>query len=150
MNIKITRTNSFNPDFRALVSLLDKDLSERDGDEHSFFAQYNKLDNIEQVVVAYLDNIPVGCGAIKTYTADTAEIKRMFVDQEFRRKGIASMLLSELESWAKELGYRKCILETGERQPEAINLYEKIRYQRIPNYGQYSGIESSVCMIKHL
>jgi putative acetyltransferase len=59
-------------------------------------------------------------------------------------------VLSELESWAAELGYPKCVLETGKRQPEAIALYEKQGYQRIPNYGQYIGVENSVCFEKVL
>lgn len=150
MSIIITRTDSSSPDFQNLVSLLDKDLSERDGDEHPFFAQYNKLDDIQHVVVAYFDHIPAGCGALKRYTAETAEIKRMFVDHGFRRKGIANMILSELEKWSEELGYSECILETSTRLPEAICLYERCYYRRIPNYGQYRGVESSVCMIKHL
>ena len=150
MNIKVIRTNSDDADFRALVSLLDKDLSERDGDEHPFFAQYNKLDKIFHVVVAYHDQAPAGCGAIKEYSTGTAEIKRMFVHPAFRRKGIASKILSELELWAKELKFKVCILETGIRQPEAINLYENLHYKYIPNYGQYAGVENSVCMEKQL
>lgn len=150
MSVKLIRTDSDNPDFRALVALLDKDLSERDGDEHSFFAQYNKLDKIFHVVVAYQDEIPAGCGAIKEYTEGKAEIKRMFVHPDFRRQGIASIILSELELWANELKYSVCILETGIRQPEAIALYQTLQYESIPNYGQYDGVASSVCMQKHL
>lgn len=150
MNIQLIRTDSDDPAFLSLVTLLDQDLSERDGDEHPFFAQYNKLDKIFHVVVAYHDQAPAGCGAIKEYASGTAEIKRMFVHPDFRRKGIASEILSELELWAKELKFKVCILETGIRQPEAINLYENLHYKYIPNYGQYAGVESSVCMEKHL
>ena len=150
MSIKLIRTDSDDPAFRTLVTLLDQDLSERDGDEHSFFAQYNKLDKIFHVVVAYHDQTPAGCGTIKQYGTNIAEIKRMFVHPDFRRKGIARIILSELEVWAKELKYSVCILETGIRQPEAINLYQKLGYTYIPNYGQYEGVESSVCMEKQL
>ena len=76
------------------------------------------------------------------------EVKRMFVPQEQRGKGIASRILKELESWAAELGYKKCILETGEKQPEAIALYKKNNYVVIKNYGQYVDVESSVCFEK--
>ena len=78
------------------------------------------------------------------------EIKRMYTSPESRGKGIASSVLSELEGWASELSYEKCILETGKKQPEAIGLYEKNGYKTIPNYGQYAGIENSLCFEKHL
>jgi GNAT superfamily N-acetyltransferase len=76
------------------------------------------------------------------------EVKRMYTAEEARSKGIASMILAELEKWAAELNYAKCILETGLRQPEAIALYIKNGYKTIPNYGQYAGIENSVCFMK--
>jgi len=67
-----------------------------------------------------------------------------------RGKGIASQVLAELERWAAELSYEKCLLETGKRQPEAIALYKKRGYRLIPNYGQYAGVENSVCFEKIL
>ncbi|ARS35327.1 GNAT family N-acetyltransferase [Pontibacter actiniarum] len=146
----LSRTDSDNPDFHALVALLDQDLREKDGDEHAFFAQFNKLDKIHHVVVAYKDGAAVGCGAIKAYTTDTAEVKRMFVREQHRGRGIARQALAELEKWALELGYTSCILETGVKQQEAIALYKTCGYTRIPNYGQYAGVESSVCMQKAL
>jgi putative acetyltransferase len=146
--LKIVRTNSTDKDFIALVKSLDADLQIRDGEDHPFFAQYNKLDNIKYAVVAYLDENPVGCGAIKEYDEHTMEIKRMFVIPELRGKGIATKVLIELENWVRELNYSKCILETGKRQPEAIRLYEKNIYKIIPNFGQYKNVESSVCFEK--
>lgn len=146
----IIRTDSSNPDFRALVELLDQDLRVRDGEEHSFYATYNTLDRIGHVVVAYLDTRAVGCGAIKPYEGQIIEIKRMFVLPEFRGRGLASAVLAELERWAAELGFAEAILETGKKQPEAIRLYEKSGYWLIPNYGQYQGVENSVCMTKRI
>ena len=148
--IKLIRTNSDNSDFRALVVLLDQYLSYTDGEEHSFYAQYNKLDKIREVVVAYSNDIPVGCGAIKEYTADIVEVKRMFVHPDYRKQGIAKLILTELEHWAKESCFSACILETGKRQHEAINLYQQSNYQIIPNYGQYAEVDNSVCMRKQL
>ncbi|MCX2741609.1 GNAT family N-acetyltransferase [Pontibacter anaerobius] len=148
--IQLIRTDSDNLDFRSLVALLDQDLRQRDGEEHAFFAQYNKLDKTHHVVVAYKEGLPVACGAIKYYTTCVAEVKRMFVQEHHRGQGIAGKVLLELEQWAKELGYTYCILETGRKQPEAIRLYEKSSYTYIPNYGQYAGVESSVCMQKSL
>ena len=144
----LIRTNSDNSDFRELVRLLDEDLQIRDGDAHPFYAQFNKIDKIRYVVVAYENGQAVGCGAIKKYEKDVAEVKRMFVKPEWRGQGIAKRILSELEIWANELNFSECILETGKNQPEAIGLYQKSGYQKIPNYGQYEGIKLSVCMRK--
>lgn len=146
----ILRTDSTHADFRALVALLDRDLQIRDGEDHSFYAQFNKIDKINHVVVAYKDGVPVGCGAIREYTAGVTEVKRMFVKPEFRGQGIARRLLAELENWAHELSYVTCILETGKKQPEAIRLYQKAGYTIIPNYGQYAQVENSVCMKKDI
>lgn len=148
--IRIIRTDSDNPDFIKLVTRLDSDLAERDGNDHSFYAQYNKIDKIKYVVVAYEDGRPVGCGAIKEYAPNTMEIKRMYTSPESRGEGIATQVLTELEKWATELSFEKCVLETGKRQPEAIGLYKKNGYKLIPNYGQYAEIENSLCFEKDI
>ncbi|MBK8549736.1 MAG: GNAT family N-acetyltransferase [Ignavibacteria bacterium] len=146
--IKLIRTDYTNPDFINLVKLLDDELRENDGDAHPFYAQYNKIENINNVVVGYFDDTPAACGAIKKYTDDIAEVKRMFVIPGFRGKGISKSVLKELESWADELNYSECILETGRKQTTAITLYQSNGYDLIPNYGQYEGKELSVCMKK--
>lgn len=146
--ITLIRTDSDDPDFIRLVKHLDADLAERDGNEHSFYAEFNKIARIKYVVVAYDDGHAVGCGAIKEYGPGIMEVKRMFTSPEQRGMGIAGKVLAELESWAVELSNEKCILETGRKQPEAIRLYEKNGYELIPNYGQYAGIENSVCFEK--
>lgn len=148
--ITTTRTNSDNPDFRELVRALDQDLARRDGAEHGYYAQFNKIDMIRNVIVAYEKEKPVGCGAIKAFSPEAMEVKRMYVPEDKRGKGIATIVLGALEHWAKELGYTKCVLETGKRQPEAIALYQKNGYHIIPNYGQYIGVENSVCFEKPL
>ncbi|HMB23710.1 MAG TPA: GNAT family N-acetyltransferase [Anaerolineales bacterium] len=148
--IRTTRTNSEDQDFVQLVKHLDADLAERDGQNHSFYAQFNKIDKIKHVVVAYDDDQPVGCGAIKEYTPGIMEVKRMYTTPESRGKGVASKILRELETWAAELSYEKCILETGKKQPEAIGLYKKNGYKMIPNYGQYAEVENSVCFEKQI
>ena len=146
--LKIIRTDSGNEDFWQLVPILDKELAILDGEDAEYYAQFNKTETIPHVVVAYHNGIPVGCGAIRAYEGDTAEIKRMFVLRPYRRKGIAEKVLHELEAWAGELSYATLILETGVVQPEAIALYQKNGYQVIPNYGQYAGMPKSVCMQK--
>ena len=148
--LSIKRTDSDDDDFRELVKALDKDLSIRDGKDHTFYAQFNKTDKIKHAVVAYNGDEPVGCGAVKEYSTDTMEVKRMYVPPQKRGQGIASIILNELEKWSKELNYKNCILETGKKQPEAIELYKKNRYTIIPNYGQYENVENSVCFKKEL
>jgi putative acetyltransferase len=147
---RIERTESKNDAFYELVRSLDLELTLRDGAEHSFYAQYNKLDSITNVVLAYENDVAIGCGAFKKYGKDTVEIKRMFVRKESRGKGIAVEILNELEKWAKEENYAFAILETGYNQPEAIRLYQKSGYEVIPNYGQYDGVDNSICMKKRL
>jgi len=148
--LQIIRTDSSNSDFNHLVAQLDRYLKVSDGDDHAFFDQYNKLDAIKHVVVAYLNKEAVGCGAIKHYEDGVIEVKRMFVPVEFRGKGIASNVLNHLEQWAKELGYTSCILETGKVQIEAVALYHKNGYRVIPNYGQYIGVDLSICFKKDI
>jgi putative acetyltransferase len=142
------RTTSDDLDFQNLVVLLDKDLAIRDGDEHAFYNQFNKIQNIANVIVCYMEDKPIGCGAFKKYDENMVEIKRMFVLPEHRGKAIGHSILKELEQWATELNYSACILETGKKQPEAIRLYQKAGYIIIKNYGQYEGVENSVCMKK--
>lgn len=144
----IIHTDSANPHFAELVKALDSELAERDGSLHGFYSQYNKIDTIKQVVVLYQNNLPVACGAIKPYADKTAEVKRMYTLPEYRGKGLAAQVLAALEQWAAQLGYTTCILETGIRQPEAIALYKKCGYRLIPNYGQYAGVDNSVCFEK--
>lgn len=148
--ITLLRTNSDHPDFISLVRLLDADLALRDGAEHSFYSQFNIIAKLKHVVVAYENAQAVGCGAIKEQAPDAMEVKRMYVLPESRKSGVATLVLTELEHWANELGYKACVLETGKRQPEAIGLYKKNGYQIIPNYGQYIGVENSVCFAKQL
>ncbi|RWU05618.1 GNAT family N-acetyltransferase [Pedobacter chitinilyticus] len=150
MTFTTKRTTSSDPDFIVLVKLLDAELAKIDGEEHGFYAQYNKIDKINHVVLVYDNDIPVACGAIKAYATDTMEVKRMFTQPNYRGRGAASLLLQHLEIWAHELGFDKCVLETGKRQPDAISLYQKNSYHIIPNYGQYEGIDNSICFEKIL
>lgn len=148
--ITITRTHSDNIHFQTLVKELDKDLAIRDGDEHAFYAQFNKSDKIKHAIVAFDGELSVGCGAIRAYDETCMEVKRMWVEPSHRGKGIASLMLKELEAWTRELGFPKCILETGNKQLEAIELYKKNNYTIIENYGPYKGVVNSICFEKSL
>ena len=148
--MKTLRTTSENQDFQNLVKQLDAYLAIMDGDEHSFYDQYNKIDLLKSCIVIFDNNEAVAIGAIKEFDKKSMEVKRMFTLPEKRGKGLASAILKELETWTKELGYEKTILETGKRQTEAVALYQKCGYKLIPNYGQYAGVENSVCFEKSL
>ena len=144
------RKDSTDIDFQTLVQQLDADLAVRDGEDHAFYDQFNQIESLKHVIVLYDQSVAVSCGAFKEIKPGTVEIKRMFTLPEHRGKGYASMVLAELEKWAVELGYEATVLETGVKQPEAIALYEKLNYKRIPNYGPYIGIENSFCFQKVL
>jgi GNAT superfamily N-acetyltransferase len=148
--ISIQRTDATNQDFVELVKHLNADLALRDGEAHTFYAQYNTIDKIKYVVLAYENGQVAGCGAIKEYGPTTMEVKRMYTKPGNRGKGIATKVLAELEEWSREMSFEKCLLETGKKQPEAIGLYKKNGYKPIPNYGQYVGVEDSVCFAKAL
>ena len=150
MNNRLSRTTSSSPDFQTLVKLLDAELKVYNGDDDSFYSQYNKIENIKHVVVAYVDDVPVGCGTIKEYSPDTAEVKRMYVTNNARGKGIGKKILVELEAWAKELNYKYVIMETGKFLRAAVALYKKSVYEVIPNYGPYADIEKSICFRKKI
>lgn len=79
----------------------------------------------------------VGCGALRRFDDDTAEIKRMYVRATHRRRGLARRLLAAIEDRAAELGYRRVVLETGLEQPEALALYRQAGYQPITNFGHH-------------
>lgn len=124
--MKTLRTTSENLDFRNLVKQLDAYLAIIDGEEHGFYDQYNEIDSLKNCIVIYDNNEAVACGAIKAFDEKSMEVKRMFTLPEKRGKGLASTILKELETWTKELGYEKTILETGKRQTEAVALYQKM------------------------
>jgi Acetyltransferases len=148
--IDLRRCNSENADFKNLIRFLDSELDDRYGVLQKQYDGYNKIELLETAVIAYDESIPVGCGCFKKADDSTVEMKRVFVQSDFRGKGIASILLAELEKWAKEQKFVYSILETGIKQYEAINLYNKLGYEIIENFGQYMGNTNSVCMRKKI
>jgi putative acetyltransferase len=146
--MKTVRMDSDSKDFRSLVKMLDEELYQTYGIIQKQYDRLNLIENLDTVVVGYIDGIPAGCGCFKKYDSDRIEIKRMFVKLEARGTGIAAMILSELEKWAKEKGYTSSVLETGIKQLAAMKFYEKLGYKKIQNYGAYIGNENSLCMGK--
>lgn len=149
-SIRIIRTTSEDQDFKQLIAALDDDLYQRNGEAQLKYRPYNKVDMIKHVVLVYVDGNPVGCGAFKKYDDESVEIKRMFVYPEMRGKRMAAKILQELENCAVEEGYNRAVLETGYKQVEAIRLYTVAGYSRIENYGQYVGMDESICYRKEL
>ena len=147
--MKIIRTDYLNPAFQELVAELNTDLANRDGKDHPL-SQFNEIIHLKHVVVVYLKNKAVGCGAITKYDLSATEIKRMYVTPSHRGQQLGEKILSELENWTKELGLSKCILFMGVHQPEAMKLYLRNNFSVIENYGKLKDIPDSICLAKTL
>ena len=150
MPYSFLKTTADNPDFHILVTRLNAHFAVLNGEKDDFYAQFNQVDAIKHVILVYDDQTPIACGAIKAYSESFMEIKRMYVVPDQRGRSVASLVLTHLENWAKELGYAETILETLKNQTHVINMYARNGYQTIANYGQYEGVESSVCMCKKI
>ena len=150
--MRFVYTDGSSLDFMELCHELDDFLNELVGGEENRaeYILYNQLDDIHNVIVAYDDDIPVGSVSFKKYDDECAEVKRVFVKEEYRNKGIANELMELLENTAREQGYRYLILESGAPLVAAMALYRKIGYKVISNYGQYRDMPDSICMKKKL
>ena len=146
----IRRITNTHRDFLTLTRELDAELKGIYGSLQAVYDRHNVLDPIDTAVVGYVNAEPMACGCFKQIDTERVEIKRLYVKPNFRRKGFSSEVLRTLEAWAAELGYPTALLETGKGQPEAIGLYRKFGYQIIENYGPYRGMETSLCMQKHI
>lgn len=148
--VTLKRTNSDNPDFRVLITKLDADLRLRNGDMMDFYDHHNIIEKNDTVVIAYIDDKPAGCGCFKPFDQESIEVKRMFVEPDARGNGISKIVLNELESWARELGFKFAVLESASKQIEAHSLYHKSGYERIENYAPYVDLPYSFCFRKKL
>lgn len=146
------RTNGKNEDFIENCRQLDMDLDRRVGKiiQRDKYSAFNQLDKIQQAIVVYDGNKPIGGGAIRKYNESDVELKRVFVSPECQGHGVGTKLVLALLEWAKELGYQRVILETGDLLKEAHALYTKLGFQVIPNYGPYENMPESLCMAKEL
>lgn len=146
----IKRTDSSDADFQRLVQQLDSELWNELKEDQATYDQYNKVPDIKTVIILSVDEQPVGCGCFKKYNDSTVEIKRMFVQKQWRGKGISKIILEELERWATETGFQYAILETSIHFNTAKTLYRNAGYGLIDNYDQYIGLSESICMKKKL
>lgn len=148
--LTVKRTTTEHPDFIHLVACLDNELWNELKEDQSTYDQYNKVPDIKTAIIIYDAASPVAIGCFKAYNNNTVEIKRMFVDKAYRSKGLSKFVLTELEKWAVEEGFKYSILETSVHFNIAQGLYTKSGYNVIPNYDQYKGLKESVCMKKML
>jgi putative acetyltransferase len=138
---------------QQLIATLNAELLARyPGPEETFFdlAEEEVAPGRGAFLVARLAGRPIGCGAVRRLDDHTVEIKRMFVAPEARGRGVGGRILAALEAEARRLGASKLVLETGHEQPEAVALYTRAGFVRIPRYGQYACAPQSVCFGKML
>jgi GNAT superfamily N-acetyltransferase len=153
VTIEIRREDISSAVAASLIVALNAELSTRYPEEG---ANHFRLDADEVAegrgafFIAYADGKPVGCGATRRLDAGTTEIKRMYVSPDARGRGVGRAILTALEAESHRLGVRRIVLETGERQPEALALYARAGFARIPAFGEYIGSPLSVCMAKRL
>lgn len=149
--INIQPVSAKSTDLRDLIRALDDDLLLRYPSEQIYRLNLDDPQLQDVVfVVAYLNQQPVGCGAIRKLDEQYTELKRFFVHSAYRRQGIAGALLNELEQHAKQTGFTAIRLETGAAQPEALAFYEQNGYIAIERFGEYTDDESSLCYEKKI
>ncbi len=148
--LELKETTAADPDFVGLAQCLDKEFFEEFGVLVDQYAPNNRLEALQWVVVAHIKGRPVGCGGFRPIGDGAAELKRVFVQKDCRRQGVAEAMLQRLEQRAADLGYGRIVLETGKALLPAVALYEKLGYRVIESYGPYAGDEICVCMGKEL
>ena len=149
-DFELRRTTTADADFQKLVQALDNELWNELKEDQATYDPHNKVSGIKTAVVIYSFEDPVACGCLKPFDKETVEIKRMFVQKGYRRKGLSKAVLTELERWAVEEGYRRAVLETSVHFKTARNLYRKSGYEVVANYSPYVGLMESICMSKDL
>ena len=137
-----------NKDFQKLSNELDMELETKNGDKQKEYSKYNKLDNIKDIIIAFDNDKPIGCGSIKHYDNKRYEVKRVYIQKQYRGNGISKEIMKKLEDVAKQKGVHALILETGKQFIAAVSLYKSLGYKEIENYGQYKNMDSSICMEK--
>jgi putative acetyltransferase len=149
--VVIVRVAADSNDARVLIEALDADLRRRyPGVAIHGLRPDEARDPRLSFFVARVGSQAIGCAALRQLEPHTGEVKRMFVLDGFRGRGVARLLIAALENQALALGYHTLRVETGEGQPEAINLYQSAGYTPIPPFGQYAGNSYSRCFEKQL
>ena len=151
--VDVRRQELSAPVVQQLIGALNAELEARYPEEGANFFRLDPEEVGEgrgAFLVAYFSDNPVGCGAIRLNEPGLAEIKRMYVDPTVRGRRVGRQIVDALEAYARKLGAKRIVLETGPRQPDAIAMYEHAGFVEIPLYGEYIGSQFSVCMAKDL
>ncbi len=151
--IDLRRENLDSPAVQELFAALNAEIMERYPEEGTTHFRLNAEEIAAgrgALFVAYAAERPVGCGSIRRLDAGTAEIKRMYVSDDARGRGIGRQLLRALEAKAHDLAVGRILLETGERQDAALALYERVGFRRVARFGEYSTSALSVCLAKDI
>ena len=114
------------------------------------FVPYNISDSISHVLIAYADDVPAGCAGLKAYSDTVVEIKRVWVEPDYRNNHIADRLIDMIEDRAKELSFSKAVLQTRPQMKAAVSMYLKHGYALIDNYPPYDQLEGAICFSKVL
>lgn len=134
--------------FLKLVDELDRGYYERIGDELSKYDSYNEFKDRHIVILAFDRDIAVACASYRAFDDDSVEFKRVFVKKEYRKRGIAYNIIKQLEKSAIKSNYRYSYIVTGKNNHAAIQLYEKLNYELIDNFGQFKNDDAVICMKK--
>ncbi|MCU1544012.1 MAG: GCN5-related N-acetyltransferase [Microbacteriaceae bacterium] len=127
------------------------EIAERYGTDESEPGPAPTADDMTAFFVAFTDDgMPAGCGGLRRLDEAEGEIKRMFVSRAHRGTGVSTALLGRLEESARELGWKRLVLETGTEQPDAVRFYQREGYTPIPNFGYYADSNDSLCFAKHV
>ena len=145
-------TDGSNKDFQEFYKKTEDYYSKIVGgiEKRRAFVPYNNSDGIPNVLIAYIGDVAVACAGFKSYSNDDAEIKRVWVEPDYRGRHIAKDLMKQIEDRAREFGYKRTILQTRAIMADAVGLYEKLGYSKIENYPPYDNLDGAVCMAKEL
>ena len=148
MNFTVTSLPPEADEVTFLTTVLHQDLELKygQGNLEDFLAENKNM--LVFFIVNINDTVPAACGGLKHFDSNTAEIKRMYVRNEFRGMGLSKLILVKLEEAAVKMNYNRIILETGLKQPVAMKLYENSGYTRINPYGRYKDDPDSICFEK--
>lgn len=137
-----------NQDFLTLCEELDRYLNKAIGGEEKRekYKQFNHADTMDFVIVVYDGKEAVGCGALRKYSEEEVEVKRIFVKEAYRGQNIGGMIMKELILQAQNKNFQRMILETGVFLIASVRLYEKFGFEKIANYGAYQNMPESLCM----